>query len=68
MRCHLLAIGRARPGPASQIFQRYAGRLSPPLTLPAGTELYPNCFASVFDLSSYSSPLKPYLEVGYSAV
>ena len=33
MRCHLLAIGRARPGPASQIFQRYAGRLSPPLTL-----------------------------------
>jgi len=33
MRCHLIAVGRARPGPARQIFELYAGRLSPPLAL-----------------------------------
>jgi hypothetical protein len=37
--------------------------LSPPLTLPAGIELYPNCCASAFDLPSYSCLLKPWLEV-----
>jgi 23S rRNA (pseudouridine1915-N3)-methyltransferase len=33
MRCHLIAVGRAKPGPARQIFDRYAERLTPPLSL-----------------------------------
>jgi 23S rRNA (pseudouridine1915-N3)-methyltransferase len=33
MRCTVLAIGRASAGPARDLFDLYAGRLSPPLTL-----------------------------------
>jgi 23S rRNA (pseudouridine1915-N3)-methyltransferase len=33
MRCHLIAIGRAKPGPARLLYERYAERLSPPLNL-----------------------------------
>jgi 23S rRNA (pseudouridine1915-N3)-methyltransferase len=33
MRCHLIAVGRAKPGPARDLFALYAGRLSPPLSL-----------------------------------
>lgn len=33
MRCHVIAVGRARPGPARQLFETYAARLSPPLAL-----------------------------------
>jgi 23S rRNA (pseudouridine1915-N3)-methyltransferase len=33
MRCHLIAVGRAKPGPARQIYDLYAARLSPPLIL-----------------------------------
>ena len=33
MRCHLIAVGRARPGPARLLFETYAERLSPPLAL-----------------------------------
>jgi 23S rRNA (pseudouridine1915-N3)-methyltransferase len=33
MRCHLIAVGRAKPGPTRQIFALYAERLSPPLSL-----------------------------------
>jgi 23S rRNA (pseudouridine1915-N3)-methyltransferase len=33
MRCHLIAVGRAKPGPARQIFETYAERLTPPLAL-----------------------------------
>jgi 23S rRNA (pseudouridine1915-N3)-methyltransferase len=33
MRCHLIAVGRAKPGPARDLFARYAARLAPPLTL-----------------------------------
>jgi 23S rRNA (pseudouridine1915-N3)-methyltransferase len=33
MRCHLIAVGRAKPGPVRQIFDLYQARLSPPLIL-----------------------------------
>jgi 23S rRNA (pseudouridine1915-N3)-methyltransferase len=33
MRCHLIAVGRAKPGPARELFQDYARRLSPVLSL-----------------------------------
>lgn len=33
MRCHVIAVGRARPGQARQLFETYAARLSPPLAL-----------------------------------
>ena len=33
MRCHLLAVGRAKPGPARQLFEFYAERLTPRLAL-----------------------------------
>ncbi|HTH96682.1 MAG TPA: 23S rRNA (pseudouridine(1915)-N(3))-methyltransferase RlmH [Stellaceae bacterium] len=33
MRCHLIAVGRAKPGPARDLFQLYAGRLVPTLSL-----------------------------------
>ena len=33
MRATLIAVGRAKPGPARDLFQDYAQRLSPPLTL-----------------------------------
>jgi len=33
MRCAILAIGRAGTGPARDLFELYAGRLSPPLAL-----------------------------------
>jgi len=33
MRCHLLAVGRAKPGPARQLFELYAERLTPRLAL-----------------------------------
>ncbi len=33
MRCHLLAVGRAKPGPAKALFEEYARRLTPPLAL-----------------------------------
>jgi 23S rRNA (pseudouridine1915-N3)-methyltransferase len=33
MRCHVIAVGRAKPGPMREVFELYAARLSPPLTL-----------------------------------
>jgi 23S rRNA (pseudouridine1915-N3)-methyltransferase len=33
MRCHLIAVGRAKPGPARDLFQLYAQRLVPALGL-----------------------------------
>lgn len=33
MRCHIIAVGRAKPGPARELFQLYAARLTPPLAL-----------------------------------
>lgn len=33
MRLWLAAVGRARPGPESELFRTYAGRLNPPLSL-----------------------------------
>jgi 23S rRNA (pseudouridine1915-N3)-methyltransferase len=33
MRLHLLAIGKAKPGPELELFQQYCRRLSPPPTL-----------------------------------
>src|ERR1700749_2046728 len=33
MRCHLLAVGRAKPGAARQLFELYAERLTPRLAL-----------------------------------
>ena len=33
MRCHLIAVGRAKPGPARNLFAEYAKRLVPPLAL-----------------------------------
>src|ERR1700733_9276562 len=33
MRCHLLAVGRAKPGPARELFELYAERLTPRLAL-----------------------------------
>lgn len=33
MRCRVIAVGRARPGPAQALFELYGGRLAPPLAL-----------------------------------
>ena len=33
VRCHIIAVGRSRPGPARELFKNYAARLFPPLTL-----------------------------------
>lgn len=33
MRFHLIAVGKARPGPAQSLFRDYAARLTPPLAL-----------------------------------
>jgi 23S rRNA (pseudouridine1915-N3)-methyltransferase len=33
MRCHVIAVGRAKPGPAQALFDVYANRLNPPLSL-----------------------------------
>jgi 23S rRNA (pseudouridine1915-N3)-methyltransferase len=33
MRCHIIAVGRAKPGPTRDLFLLYAARLTPPLTL-----------------------------------
>src|SRR5579859_507944 len=33
MRCHVIAVGRAKPGPARRIFELYAERFSPRLAL-----------------------------------
>ncbi len=33
MRLHLLAVGRAKPGPETELFRQYAARLSPALAL-----------------------------------
>lgn len=33
MRLHLLAVGRARPGPELELYRQYAARLSPSLAL-----------------------------------
>jgi 23S rRNA (pseudouridine1915-N3)-methyltransferase len=33
MRCHLIAVGRAKAGPQRDLFEHYARRLTPPLTL-----------------------------------
>lgn len=41
MRLWLAAIGRAKPGPEKQLFEQYAKRLTPPLTLWEGEEKRP---------------------------
>jgi 23S rRNA (pseudouridine1915-N3)-methyltransferase len=33
MRCHVIAVGRAKPGPARSLFEDYAKRLMPALAL-----------------------------------
>jgi 23S rRNA (pseudouridine1915-N3)-methyltransferase len=33
MRCHVIAVGRAKSGPARSLFEDYARRLTPPLTI-----------------------------------
>jgi 23S rRNA (pseudouridine1915-N3)-methyltransferase len=33
MRCHVIAVGRSKPGPARALFEDYAKRLTPPLAL-----------------------------------